>query len=656
MNSRQIMILQTLKLHNEFITAKSLSEMFGVSTKTIYKDIDKINEYFEEYGIEIEKFPRKGIRIDDKFKSKKIDLILSDIDSKKSLDNQSIEYRQDYLFKEILLKRKKLNIDVYEDNTFISEGSARRDIKKLEKEISSKKLHLINEKGRYFVSGDESRIRKVIKEYLTSLIDDSNFEDIKTLSRFFCKETILNCKNIINELGKKYDYDLSKRYFNTLLIDLLVQINMIDLGFILNDYKASIKFDINHFEAYFYAREILSKILGSKKEIPSQEIEALSYTLLASGFKINNAGYNLRLDKSVRNFIKKVSNILDIDLTHDEHLKDMLISHIGPMIFRLQKSISVNNPVAEEVKKQYSVLYNVVWLSVRELTEEFNVKMTADEAAFLAIHFQIAVEKVHKSLNILVICPHGIATSELIVSKLKRIILDTDKVIKVDLDDLDKINLNNIDFIVSSVKLPNMKIPVFEVSPVITEQEMNEIALFYNNNLDKNRLLKSSEKIETNNNLIGELLDGNILLKSKAKNKDEIFEEILKISNELNRKNNLFLDSIIKRENMGSTSVYTGISIPHCDPKYVNRSQLGIITLDKPIKWGKNLVKIVLLIAITDEDIDSTKDILINIYRKIENKNFIDELWKSKTKDELLSTLINWRDDYDRKENHKIKS
>ncbi|MDU6064652.1 MAG: PTS sugar transporter subunit IIA, partial [Anaerococcus sp.] len=68
-----------------------------------------------------------------------------------------------------------------------------------------------------------------------------------------------------------------------------------------------------------------------------------------------------------------------------------------------------------------------------------------------------------------------------------------------------------------------------------------------------------------------------------------------------------------------------------------------------PIKWGKNLVKIVLLIAITDEDFDSTKNILINIYRKIENKNFIEKLWKSKTNDELISTLINWRDDYDRK-------
>lgn len=83
MNSRQIMILQAVRSQDEFISANSLSEMFGVSTKTIYKDIDKINQYFKEYGIEIEKIPRKGIRIDEKFKSKKIDLILSDIDSKK---------------------------------------------------------------------------------------------------------------------------------------------------------------------------------------------------------------------------------------------------------------------------------------------------------------------------------------------------------------------------------------------------------------------------------------------------------------------------------------------------------------------------------------------------------------------------------------------
>ncbi|MFM1602910.1 PTS sugar transporter subunit IIA [Helcococcus ovis] len=645
MNKRQIMILQTIKLKDEYITAKSMSEIFGVSTKTIYKDIDKINEYIKQYDIKIEKLPRKGIKINDKYQIKKLFSILSNLDFNKNNDNKSIEFREEYLFKEILLNRKKLNIFDYEDNAYLSEGSARRDIKKFEKYLISKKIYLEKENGRFYVTGDEVNIRKTIKEYLYALIDNSNFEDIKTLSRFYNIETIYNCKNVINELGRKYNYSLSKRYFNTLLIDLLVQIHMIELGFILYDYKISLNFDINHFEVYFYAREILTKILNLKEEIPSQEIEALSYTLLAVGFEINSIGYNSRLYKSVIALIKKVSNILDIDLTQDEHLKDMLISHVGPMIFRLKKSISVINPVVEEVKKQYSVLYNVIWLSVRELTDEFNIKMTDDEAAFLAIHFQIAVEKVHKSINILVICPHGISTSELIVSKLNRIILGTDKVIKADFDDLDKIKFNNIDFIVSSVKLNNLKIPIFEVSPVITDEEMKNIRIFYNN-LDKNRLTKSNEKIETNKNLIRELLEENILLNSKAKNKEQVFEEIIKISNKLNQKDSQFLDSIKKRENMGSTSVYTGISIPHCDPKHVARSQLGIITLDKPIEWGKNLIKVVLLIAISDHDINSTKDILINIYRKIENRNFIDKISSSKTKEELISTFINWREDY----------
>ncbi|MFM1583340.1 helix-turn-helix domain-containing protein, partial [Helcococcus ovis] len=180
MNKRQIMILQTIKLKDEYITAKSMSEIFGVSTKTIYKDIDKINEYIKQYDIKIEKLPRKGIKINDKYQIKKLFSILSNLDFNKNNDNKSIEFREEYLFKEILLNRKKLNVFDYEDNAYLSEGSARRDIKKFEKYLISKKIYLEKENGRFYVTGDEVNIRKTIKEYLYALIDNSNFEDIKT--------------------------------------------------------------------------------------------------------------------------------------------------------------------------------------------------------------------------------------------------------------------------------------------------------------------------------------------------------------------------------------------------------------------------------------------------------------------------------------------
>lgn len=65
-----------------------------------------------------------------------------------------------------------------------------------------------------------------------------------------------------------------------------------------------------------------------------------------------------------------------------------------------------------------------------------------------------------------------------------------------------------------------------------------------------------------------------------------------------NQRNKRFLESVLAREKLGSTSVYTGIALPHADPAFVAESQLVIMTLDKPILWGQNMVKIVVLIAI----------------------------------------------------------
>jgi PRD domain-containing protein len=50
------------------------------------------------------------------------------------------------------------------------------------------------------------------------------------------------------------------------------------------------------------------------------------------------------------------------------------------------------------------------------------------------------------------------------------------------------------------------------------------------------------------------------------------------------------------------------------------------MSLDKPIEWGKNLVSLVLLIAIAEQDISVFKDSLIALYSVIENQNLMSEL------------------------------
>ena len=106
-----------------------------------------------------------------------------------------------------------------------------------------------------------------------------------------------------------------------------------------------------------------------------------------------------------------------------------------------------------------------------------------------------------------------------------------------------------------------------------------------------------------------------------------------------NRKDKKLLHSILAREKMGSTSVYTGIALPHADPAFVNESQLIMMTLNKPIKWGSNTIKVVMLIAIAEKDEEMYKKALVSLYSKIDNREYIDRLWKAKKKVSFIEEL-----------------
>ena len=64
------------------------------------------------------------------------------------------------------------------------------------------------------------------------------------------------------------------------------------------------------------------------------------------------------------------------------------------------------------------------------------------------------------------------------------------------------------------------------------------------------------------------------------------------------------------------------------------------MSLDKPIEWGKNLVSLVLLIAIAEQDISVFKDSLIALYSVIENQNLMSELMLMSDGERIKSKIL----------------
>ena len=106
MNARQIFLLEFLLKQNEYLSANQLSEKYGVSTKTVYQDIDKINYFLEEGALNsrIIKVPRKGIKLSADEERKRIHAFLLENKFESGAENYSPEYRELEIIKRLFIK------------------------------------------------------------------------------------------------------------------------------------------------------------------------------------------------------------------------------------------------------------------------------------------------------------------------------------------------------------------------------------------------------------------------------------------------------------------------------------------------------------------------------------------------------------------------
>lgn len=642
MNARQIFLLEFLLKQHEYLSANQLAEKYGVSTKTVYQDIYKLNDFFDEGELKsrIVKVPRKGIKLSADEERKQIHSLLLVNKHESGVQDFSPEYRESELIKRLFINQEDLDIYDFAEEMYVTESTVHRDIDKLEKNLGQFDLKIRIKHDQLFVDGDEWNIRKALQSYV---IQAQSLGREEKIERFFSEKDIEICYEAISRLSQKYHHQFSEEYSCLLLVECLVFKKRTENNNCLTERTSNLINDLNHLEVYFFSGELLESIINkSFSEISPYEIEAMAYSLLAYGFSIQSADYIQNIEHQVNELINKVSNLLSLDLSKDNHLKLMLSNHISKMIFRLRNQIYITNPALEEIKKQYSSLFNVIWIAIRGLSKYYEINISNEELAFIVIHFQLAIEKIVKPLNIVVICQNGIATSELIMSKLHKIFDSDAKITNINARELDFYDLSNIDLIISTIALPEVKVPVIEVSPILTKDEIESIRSFYSEHMTDNYTLMRTSLDGRKFNLesLQTLIKKPSLIRETVKSKKECIEKMIRECDATNRRIKEFKESILERETLGSTSVYTGVALPHCDPRFVEQSELIVMTLDKPINWGKNNVKLIILIAVAENDIPIFKDSLIALYSVIENQELMNELVQLENGDEIKNRLL----------------
>ena len=199
--------------------------------------------------------------------------------------------------------------------------------------------------------------------------------------------------------------------------------------------------------------------------------------------------------------------------------------------------------------------------------------------------------------------------------------------------------MRNVDLIITPIDLNIDTIPVIKVSPLVSNEDLVRILDVYSSFVmekeSKKAFLKKTKDFQSPT--IAQFLNIDFVeLQVDVESKEECLDLMIsKLEQEKYVKTG-FRQSVYNREKMGTTSLETGVALPHADSETICQSVISVMTLKHPIRWGSVPVKLVVMMALSTKDIEQFKDAIVELYQIIEKKEYVEEIVEINQKEQMM--------------------
>ena len=601
---------------SEYVTASVLAKILDLNEKTVRTTIGKMRDSLDEYGIEIESKTRKGYHLLIYDKEKYQAFINNDEWlSKNDIPNNSKE-REEWLLDYLLKQHKFVRIDDLSEMLYVSRSTITNDLRNVEDSLKSYHITLIRRPNYgLHIQGSEFDIRNCMI---------SQFKDNKWAQRFSNKE-----ENELKEISKILLNNIQnqKVVLSKSMIQEMTSCIYIAKARYEENYKITVsKNEVVH-RIYKPCIDVATNIVEELNEkfhihLLNSEIYYIAINIAA------RSDYNVlegELESGVINQARKqatqmldcVYDMIHLDMRQNLSLLYDLISFLIPMDIRMRYGIIAKNPFAEATKKKYFFAYNVASQAVIPLKKTYFHEVPENEIAYLTSIFALFIEQEKdkkKKYNILVICATNMSTSKLLAyqykKKFKKYI---DEVYTCEMYNLDSFDFSKVDYIFTTVEINRvLPKPVLGISAFLEDEEVEKIS--------------SILKFKSSNTIADvyseELFYDNI----KGETKEEILFEICKRIPEKYGIPSDFYEGLLRREEITGTYFAKHVAIPHPYETTSDISFACISVLDHPIRWTRQDVQVVILMAVAEDEERDLTNFLQLISEFIANESAVLQL------------------------------
>lgn len=593
-----------------YVTSSILAKKFGISNKTILKRVDEYNDILQDNGAYIKKLTGKGLELEI-YNKNQFDKFMQNL-HKYNITNQN--ERRNHIILILLLANKPLSVAFFVEKFYVSESTINNDFRIIRQQLEKAKLKLTNIRGEgYIITGDELILRQYISQYMKNF----KWEDIYDVS--IPKLNVEKLRERLKDILINHNLMISGNGFLNLYNHIVIMIKRLNH----NNYKPpNDKSDIKKLvfnekisQIVVEIIEYIESLIGIR--IPLAEQELLKIQLSSKQIVEDEKDININVDikETVSKMLEQVNLALHIDLSDELELRENLALHLVSVIYRLNYNISIDNPLVTEIKDKCPMGFVIAQEAVKVLEEKYPDRITENEIAFFALHFNIAMNKKYAEKKsefqkkVLIVCGTGRSSAKLLEYQLKDYF--SELISEIEITNpyrLKNISIESFDCIFSTVPLDGRyKIPVIEVSYFLGKNEIYKIENFLKN-LDS--------KYELENIFHRELFFSNL----QSKTKDDFIKEMINRIKELKEiKENTF-KLVLEREEIITTEVGNLIAIPHTIDIASSDTIIAVGISEEKVLWNKKDVQLVFLFILGSDEKD-----LSQIFYQVISKFLLDE-------------------------------
>lgn len=497
MKDRTMQILKRLIWSDYPVTLGELSEDFQISDRTIRYEMKEINEFLVSRKLpKIKTIRNKGMLLTlDQNEKKKVEL---SIDEKDEFDYLNREERIFDLILAFSLSEQPVFLYQKETEYQISKSTMDEDMRRVRTILLKYGIEVLSiPKQGIILKGSERTIRTMIYDVINQSIDSLRFLDGNEAGLIVSKRHFFRYipKKILKEIDYVYRQTISSRediYRNQLVMFTAVWLSR----YLKQELIANSSWEISD-TAQNKLRSFVDQLCRTLAvRPPAFELNYITFMLetFNTGSVSNSVEWVQAQLLSIQ-LIQFVEQTTKIPFSKkEESLHEGLYRHMAGLISRVKSEIQILNPLKENVKRYYGMIYCAIETFAPTIEAVTKNKLTEDEMAFLTIHFSTSVSAINQELKYMykavVVCNHGTATGRLLAEHLKEL-FNIDVVAVLSTGEIDLIKKLDVDLIFSTLNLVYLEKPILVVDPIIKVESRKNIQAFLEQNKQFKRLVNN---------------------------------------------------------------------------------------------------------------------------------------------------------------------